>query len=114
MNILLCNCLHLYRSKKAVAGAEKPFKNASSPPRPLDPLAEDKRGHPDSIQAALHQRQCSRTCVFKVSTYLLKFDLSLLLHLLVHYRCGLLRPWWYHLTLNQSQQEVCLFGTWTV
>lgn len=75
-SILLCNCLHLHPCKKLLLRQKKPSKNASSPLWPLDALAGDKRRHPNSSQTALHQHQCShstRSCLFKVTDYLLKF-----------------------------------------
>lgn len=41
--------------KKLLLGEKTPSRNASGPSWPLDPLAEDKRGLPNSSQAAVHQ-----------------------------------------------------------
>lgn len=53
--------------QKAVAGPVKPSKNTPSAICPLDPLAEDERGHPNPGHAALHQNQSWKRPLLKVN-----------------------------------------------
>lgn len=70
--------------QKAVAGPVKPSKNTPGAICPLDPLAEDERGHPNAGHAALHQNQSWKRPLLKVNP---SFYLSSLKVFLCSFAC---------------------------